>query len=395
MGERALYCYAWDLAEKGVDAAVEEFKALGINTATLAASYHAGKFLRPHGETGKVYFPQDGTAYFRTDPSRYGEIKPVENDILKDQDVLAVLCGRQDIDVNAWLVLMHNTRLGSAYPHASVENAFGDRFIYSLCPASPAAREYAVALCTDVTQSYEVGTIALETPGFLPYVHGYHHEFGLVRQNVWLNNLMGLCFCEHCRAGAGSVGIDAEALRGRVKSAIEGYLASDIDYPDDMAAAFWLADALMDPDLAAFLRWRCDAVSALASDIRAAVRSEVKVSIIPSVARPTAGAWYEGTNLGGLAKIADRIDVCFYEPSVARVRSDYLDVARRLDGHGTIAGILRPGYPDLDNRDAVVGAVAALAAAGVNDIAFYNYGHLRQASLDWMADALAVLEGGT
>jgi hypothetical protein len=33
----------------------------------MAGSYHAGKFLRPHGKSGKVYFPEDGTAYFRTD----------------------------------------------------------------------------------------------------------------------------------------------------------------------------------------------------------------------------------------------------------------------------------------------------------------------------------------
>ncbi len=390
MGERALYCYAWDLADKGVDAAVEEFKALGVNTATLAASYHAGKFLRPHGESGRVCFPQDGTAYFRTDPSHYGEIKPVENDILKNEDVLATLCGRQDIKVNAWLVLMHNSRLGAAYPHASVENAFGDRYVYSLCPASPAAREYAVALCTDVMQSYAVGTIALETPGFLPYVHGYHHEFALVRQNVWLNNLLGLCFCEHCLAGSQSAGIDAEALRHRVKASVDGYLVSDLDHPDDMAAAFWLADVVQDADLGAYLRWRCATVTTLVGDIRAAVRDDVAVGVIPSVARPTGGAWYEGTDLNALGRFADRIDVCFYEPSVARVKSDYLDVARRLEGNSTIGGILRPSYPDHQSGDAVAGAVRALTAAGVEDIAFYNYGHLRQASLDWIAQALAV-----
>ena len=38
----------------------------------------------------------------------------------------------------------------------------------------------------------------------------------------------------------------------------------------------------------------------------------------------------------------------------------------------------------------MAGAVVALAAGGVEDIAFYNYGHLRQASLDWIGQALSV-----
>ena len=92
MSYRAIYTYAWDLAETGVDAAIAEFRALGLDTVTMAGSYHAGKFLRPHGKAGKVYFPEDGTAYFRTDPSRYGAIKPVENASLKDRDVLRELC---------------------------------------------------------------------------------------------------------------------------------------------------------------------------------------------------------------------------------------------------------------------------------------------------------------
>ena len=50
------------------EAFATRFRALGLNTVTLAGSYHAGKFLRPHGTAGKVYFPEDGTVYFRTDP---------------------------------------------------------------------------------------------------------------------------------------------------------------------------------------------------------------------------------------------------------------------------------------------------------------------------------------
>jgi hypothetical protein len=65
MSYRAIYAYAWDIAEAGVAESVREFREVGLDTVTLAGSYHAGKFLRPHGKTGKVYFPEDGTVYFR------------------------------------------------------------------------------------------------------------------------------------------------------------------------------------------------------------------------------------------------------------------------------------------------------------------------------------------
>ena len=68
MGYKAIYAYPWDLVETGLGAAIDRFQALGLDTVTVAGSYHAGKFLRPHGRSGKVYFPEDGTVYFKPDP---------------------------------------------------------------------------------------------------------------------------------------------------------------------------------------------------------------------------------------------------------------------------------------------------------------------------------------
>jgi hypothetical protein len=387
MTYRAIYSYAWDIAERGVGDFVAEIKSLGLNTVTFAGSYHAGKFIRPKGQRGKVYFPEDGTAYFQVDRRRYGQIQPIENSLLQDGDVLKQLCA-SGTPVNAWMVLLHNTRLGSAHPQAAVENAFGDSYVYSLCPSAPEVRQYAVALCRDVTDSYPVIGVSLETPGFLPYQHGFHHEFALMKQNKWFDAQMGLCFCEHCLRGAKAEGIDAASLRAKVSADIEAYLESDIDYPDDMAEALWLAD-MQGGEMSAYLRYRCKTVTSLIGEIRAAVRNDAAVAVIPSVARPTGGAWYEGTDLGALARSPGIIDACFYEPSVARIRADIIDVKRRMGGAGHLRGILRPAWPDLQSKDDVVGAVAALRDAGIVDIAFYNYGHLRRSSLAWVAEALA------
>lgn len=392
MPQRTMFCYAWDLAEAGVAAVADDLRGRHLDTITLAGAYHAGKFLRPQGRTGKVYFPDDGTAYFRTRPERYGAIKPVEAKLVAERDLFDECCKLGTMGVNAWMVLMHNSRLGEAHPEACVESAFGDRYIYNLCPSGPEARAYAVALCADVADAYPITGLSLETPGFLPFQHGYHHEFGLVRQNNWLDNLLGLCFCRHCMDEAETHDVDAKALRHRVRHAVDSYLASDVDHEDDMAAAYWLADIVVDPDLSGFVRMRCRTVESLIAEIRRVVRDDATVAVIPSVARPSGGAWYEGSDLAGLAGVADHLDVCFYEPSPGRVASDLHDVMRRVAKPGVVRGILRPGHPDLSTKDQVAAAVRTLYDGGVTDIGFYNYGHLRRVSLDWAAAALAALE---
>lgn len=60
---RSLYCYPWDVAETALH--VQRLQQLGMNGATRAVSYHAGKFLRPHASAApRVIFPEDGVVYF-------------------------------------------------------------------------------------------------------------------------------------------------------------------------------------------------------------------------------------------------------------------------------------------------------------------------------------------
>lgn len=391
MSYKAIYSYAWDLAETGVGAAVDEFRALGLDTVTIAGSYHAGKFLRPHGKAGKVYFPEDGTAYFKTDASRYGAIKPLPNSLLAEQDVLRELVDDGRMAVNVWLVLLHNTALGMTHPESVVRNAFGDPYFYNLCPSAPEARAYAKGLARDVTESYSIAGISMEAPGFTPYAHGFHHEFALMRSNPWLENLLGLCLCDHCVARAEAQGIDARRLKAQVAADVEAYLDSDTDFPPDMAEAFWRADIVADGDLRRYLDFRNGVVTSLVTEIRAEVRADAKVAVIPSVARPTGGAWYEGTDLRALGAATGIIEACFYEPSPMRIKADLFDIRRRIGPDVTLRGILRPSFPDLAAKGDFIEAVEALRAGGVDQLAFYNYGHLRRANLQWIGDVL----GGT
>ena len=141
--------------------------------------------------------------------------------IARERDVLRELCeSAPSASMCGWCCC---TTPGSARPIPSscVTNAFGDRYVYNLCPAAPAARDYALGLCQDVTDNYPVRGLSLETPGFLPYAHGFHHEFALIKWNRWLENQLGLCFCEHCVKGAAQAGIDAASLSRRVRDDVE------------------------------------------------------------------------------------------------------------------------------------------------------------------------------
>ncbi|MGA2794479.1 MAG: hypothetical protein ABSE69_13285 [Roseiarcus sp.] len=392
MGYKAIYTYAWDLAEIGAADAASRFQRLGLDTITIAGSYHAGKFLRPHGGAGKVYFPEDGTVYFKADHSRYGRIKPVGHSMLGKRDVLREFVDHGRINVNVWLVLLHNTLLGSSHPDSTVTNAFGDSYIYNLCASAPDARAYAIGLAQDVTQAYSVSGVSMETPGFLPFAHGFHHEFALNRPNRWLDSQLGLCFCPHCLRGAKAAGIDAGRLKARVAEDVTAYLASEIDFPADMAEAFWLADTRTDGDLKAFLDWRCTVVTSLVRDIRDAVRKDATVAVIPSVARPTSGSWYEGSDLPALADAAGIIEACFYEPGAGRVNADVFDVKRRLRGKGKLRGVVRPAFPDLETKGEFLDAMRALGQSGVDEVAFYNWGHLRNVNIAWITEGLEALE---
>ena len=390
MAATSLYAYAWDLAGPAGDRALAEARAHGIGGITLATAYHAGKFIRPWAEDGKVVFPEDGTIYFRPQAT-YGRIKPQVSQITQQEDVLAKLTARGDLAVYGWTVLLHNTRLGYAHPDLTVRTAWGDPLYYSLCPAQPAVREYAVTLCADLAAHYPLAGLNLETPGYLPFVHGYHHEFAQIPGNPWMNTLLGLCFCAACNAGAKASGIAIDALQTRVIESLDGYLRGPAVAADDMAGHWLLADLALDPDFAAFQRWRCDVVASLVAEIKAALPKGARLGVIPSVQRPTAAAWSEGSDLAKLARHCDWLEICAYEPSAERALADLRDCRRRAGPQAELRAILRPGHPDIANQAQLEATLAALASQGVRHFSFYNFGMLRSQNLQWLWAAIASL----
>ncbi|GAA5785963.1 hypothetical protein [Chitiniphilus shinanonensis] len=381
---RSLYVYPWDLAGREIAAFVEEVQALGLDSLKLAAAYHAGKFLvppRPGVAGPRVVFPEDGALYFEPRPERYPTLPALAHSDPALRRVPYQLAEDGRLALSAWTVLFHNSRLGAAHPELQARNAWGDGYVYSLCPMQPAVFDYGVALCGDLAGTLPWHSLTLESPGWAPYGHGYHHEFAQLRGNVWLDTMLGLCFCDACTAAARAEGLDAAALAGRVRSRVDGYLAAPVDAAPDQAGAWLAADLYEDADLAAFLRLRQRRVTEFVATVRGELPAATKLYVIPTVQRPTAQTWLEGSDLAALAHAADGIEVPFYEPNAGRVLADAVDTLRRVGDASRVRAILRPGPPDLGDGAELHAAWRGLEALGISEFSFYNYGLLRPAVL--------------
>lgn len=384
---RSIYAYPWDVAELDEAELIDFVTAAGLNTVTLAGSYHAGKFLRPHGRGGRVFFPEDGRTFFRFRPERYGSIRPIASQLTERDDVMGRLSRNSQLAVEAWMVLLHNTPLGQQYPNAVVRNAFGDPYWYSLCPANPGVADYAVALCKDVATGNPLSGIVIETPGWLPFRHGYHHEAMFMEPNPALEAGLALCFCPHCERGATAQGIAVSRLRAQVCANVDRLMAASQDTPAAVAAGWLLHDMAASEDLSAFNRWRMKTVTALVRRIRDELPGSVGLHVIPSVQQPVGSCWIEGSDIAALSVAADGLEVCLYGPPQQAV-AELSEIRHRSVPGTAVRAVLRPGFPDHQLEGAFSSTVRELAGSGLRDFAFYNFGHMRRGNLEWIGRAL-------
>jgi hypothetical protein len=158
-----------------------------------------------------------------------------------------------------------------------------------------------------------------------------------------------------------------------------------------MAAAWWFADALSDPEWAAFLDWRCRQVADLVIDVKAALPAGTALVVIPAVPYGAA-ARLAGNDIGMLAAAADALEVPAYEASADDLDLLGRDLRRRAGDDVALRFILRPGHSDLGDGVEIRRAVLELQQIGITGIAFYDYNHIRQGGLGAVKAALEALE---
>jgi hypothetical protein len=401
----SLYVYPWDVQDETAPVfCATAREQVGVDTVSLAVSYHAGKLLLPHNPRRKVYYPEDGALYFRPDPAAFARsvIKPHVSALAQEEDMLASLCaagGAAGLDVIAWVVCLHNTRLGMAYPAYTPRNAFGDPAITYLCPSHPEVRAYVSALSADLAQRYPLRALQLEAAHHMPFVHGFHHEMQQRVVTPALQVLLGLCFCSACMAQARAAGLDGERVRVWVAGEIEQRLQDETDPIGEVAWEFSSWQEPLEGELARYLALRHESVFQLWAEVHRAVRA---VSTVPvhlqdpsshSAQRLSAPelAWLAGLEVPPRAGMADGVTMLGYIADLPTFQREVnLYCAHLSSAHPLEVG-LRPALPDCRSAEELAAKVAYCAGRDVAGVSFYNYGMLPASRFAWIREALAAV----
>lgn len=378
-----LFTYAWDLDAEGYDAAVGRIADAGFTEINLATSYHAGKFLLPHNPKHRIVFPEDGAIYFRPDLGRYGRITPRVHS-LAEQDAdpverLQEAMRPRGLSYTAWTVCMHNSWLGVRYPDTTMHTAFGDPLIHSLSPAHPDVRHYLLAMIGDLVSRYEVAAIQLESPGYMGFTHGYHHEITGAPWDAVQEQLMSISFNPAEVASALDAGIDAGSVRQRVADLLDACWNRGVPVMEGDAPSAEAQALLDDGDYRAYRAWQDDQAISLAEEIRAVVKEANPATRIRHFAA------LDGSETDArLIATGDGI-LCGYASSDE-------DAARRASTarqYGkTVHGALRAITPDTMAPADIGPRINAWRQAGVDSIDVYNYGLMPGTNWDALAAAL-------
>lgn len=387
----SMWTYPWDIADLGIDVVSAEIRdRAGLNRISIATSYHAGRFLQPRSASRKTYFPEDGTVYYRPDAGLWAEhdIRPrMARHVEEGGDTLAQAVTAREaggLAVSAWTVCLHNTRLGLAHPGHVTRNAFGDPNWYNLCPSSPAARAYAATLVGEITRRYRPDAIEIESPNFLGFAHGFHHEkdgVGLLPED---DLLMSLCFCGHCAARAARADIPFEAARATTARLVAAACERAVpepqfpDFPETGIDAF-----AAHPELQALLRWRFEPVTSLLAELREAADPASKVVLVEGP-----DPWLGAIDVGEAARHLDGAIICAYgmtpEATMALMRR-----TRAALGPDAFLGCGQTlFYPQTPDAGTLAARMAAALAGGADGFSIYNYGLVPAKRLDWVGAAV-------
>ena len=387
----AMWTYPWDVQDLTADRVTADLREAGADTVSLATSYHAGRFLQARSPVRKTYFPEDGTIYFRPTPRLWADqpLQPQVSSVVSGGgDALADLVRRRDeaggLRVSGWTVCLHNSRLGALHPDVVTRNCFDEPSTFNLCPSHPAARSYAAMLVEDLSSTYRLDAIELESAGFMGYAHGHHHEkdgVGLLPED---DLLLSLCFCPACLARAARAKVDGARAKATVRRWVEEALERPVpaarwpELASQGPAAFAAA-----PEVHEYLLWRFEPVTSLVAEIRERAAAATDILTID-----LEDGWLGGSDLGAVTSVCDGAILCAYDMSPERV-SAMLHAGRATVGPDKFLGTgFRLVVPEMRGAADVAARTAAAIAAGCDGINYYNYGLVPRARLDWIRQGL-------
>ncbi|MDQ1071599.1 hypothetical protein [Streptomyces canus] len=381
------FVYPWDVT--GDPEAATRIAGLGVQQATLAAAYHSTRALTPRHPRHRIVTAEYASVLYPTDARWEGrELRPYAAGDWAPGDAFgeaAAQLSEAGLDVHTWVVLAHNSRLGSEHPDTSVVNAYGDRYPWAPCIAQPATRAYLIDLAVEAALRPGAAGTELESLGWygLQHLHAHDKTGGVPLGDAGMY-LMALCFCGTCREGYGEQGLDADSLAAAVRAALEPLWQGA---PDDGGWAG--VEKLLGAGTAAATRaWRDEIARTLQETAVRAVRAAAPEGFqILLHADPV--TYHVGANPGvdpeHVLSVADGVVVpCAGGPDLltpfARARED---------------AVIAANFPVVSQMGGSPGTLAADVARaqelGATEIRLYHAGLASDGDLDAIREALAGL----
>lgn len=386
----AIWTYPWDILGEGADVVLDRVAAAGLQGVSLAAAYHTVRALCPHDPKRAVYHGEGGVLYFRHEPEFFRDtrIRPVESALLAEGDALRLLCAAvagRGIRVHAWTVLHHNTRLGTAYPDCSLEDAFGDRYPFGLCPAHPDVRAYTRALVSALAAVDGLDIVELESLGYMGMDHSGHHAKAGIELDALHRFLLSVCFCRWCRERMATAGADPEAARAAVVAEMRAYFGGGRQF-EGAESLEALHEVLGQVQAEGVLAGRADAVLSLLGELRPLVQPPKRLSVMVAASPLVTGAAAAIPLEAARGQTDILLRQAFAKESEA-IRADLAMVAAQRGSTPLYAG-LQAVEPFVRGAANVAASVRAARDAGAEGVQFYHYGLMPLENLDWIRTAL-------
>jgi hypothetical protein len=197
---------------------------------TLAASYHSTRAATPLHPEHQIVEARWAALYRPTRSAAWKgqDLRPLEPDWVTSRDAFgdaAAELRRHGKRVTAWIVLTHNTRLGTRRPDVAVVNCFGETYPYALCPAHAEVRDYAATLAAEAVRDVELDGVSLESCGQLGVTHLGHHE---KTDGAWtpaVATLLSICCCAACQVAWAADGLTPAEVVAALREAVRNPVA--------------------------------------------------------------------------------------------------------------------------------------------------------------------------
>lgn len=356
------YAYPWDV-DPGF---LRRARDLGVDEVAVAIAYHGARAATPW-QAGRASVLAEHAALYRPvreDVWRFRALRPEPAPWTGSTDSAGEAVrtlAAAGLRAAAWLVLTHNSLLGTRFPAVTVRDCFDQPYPWALCPAHDEVRDYAATLAAECVRDLPVDAVILEACGQLGVTHQNMHE---KTDAVWApaaQRLLSVCCCRACVRRWRSAGLDPHRTRALLRDAVLAVIASgDLDRTED---------GLPGDVRATLLACRQQATDLLRAEVLAAIGPQARV-----VLHASPDPWATGA-LPGLTPATGRdargVVVSCWQPGQTSV--DVVAAARAVlpstvDVGAYVTAVAAAPAPDIG------GYVRALAAAGAAELHLYHLG---------------------